>query len=342
MEFLSSLERGAGYGILLLFGLLASIHCVGMCGGLILTQTLRADDGRKIKNLLFGASLYNAGRVFSYTLTGVLTGGAGQVLNFSGAFKGIIPMAGGAFMLLMAVNLLGDFSMLRKLLLPMPKNLAKCLYKGAGERGKSYGRESRSLWVGLLTGLMPCGPLQIAQVYAFSSRSAFIGALSMFVFAIGTTPALFLFGVFGGMLGTRFSRGMTKVSAVVVGLMGLLMLERGLALSGVALPVSAKNSGGFAAAIMDNNIQRLRTEISAYAYPSIQVTAGIPVEWTIVLAEENCNTCNNAIELPAYNQSVKLSVGENLVKFTPLEEGEFLYTCWMGMIKSKIFVLPDP
>lgn len=53
------------------------------------------------------------------------------------------------------------------------------------------------------------------------------------------------------------------------------------------------------------------------------------------------NDCNNAITIPKLKKDIKLSAGDNLIEFTPLEEGEITYTCWMGMIKSRITVVGD-
>ena len=49
-------ESGAGFGVLFVIGLLSGVHCIGMCGGIMLTQ----------KN----AVAYNAGRLLSYTALG--------------------------------------------------------------------------------------------------------------------------------------------------------------------------------------------------------------------------------------------------------------------------------
>lgn len=338
LSYLPSLGPNTGYGILLLFGLFASIHCVGMCGGLILTQTVRGDDqaeggtsGKKAGLPLLSAGFYNIGRILSYTLVGALVGGLGQVLTLVGFLKGLIPILGGVFMLLMAINLLGIFPVLRRLTLPLPKSLAKWLYRGAG-KGNPF-------LLGLLTGLMPCGPMQIVQVYALSTKSVAVGALSMLVFALGTTPALFAFGALGGLLSKRFSHAVTKASAVVVACMGVIMIGRGLALTGVLMPeIAQRTDSGFAVAAVEGNMQRVETSIDSGSYPPIQVRAGIPVEWTIHADEEHYNDCNNAIEIPAYGLKADLKIGKTLVKFTPEQEGEFVYTCWMGMIKSRIRV----
>jgi len=41
----------------------------------------------------------------------------------------------------------------------------------------------------MLNGILPCGPLQTMQLYALGTGSAFKGAASMFIFALGTVPS---------------------------------------------------------------------------------------------------------------------------------------------------------
>jgi len=65
------LGRDPGFWLLLAFGLVTSVHCVGMCGGLLWSQS-----GLGLRS----SAEYNAGRVVSYTLFGALAGGLGQVV----------------------------------------------------------------------------------------------------------------------------------------------------------------------------------------------------------------------------------------------------------------------
>lgn len=53
-------ERGVGFGALFVIGLLTGVHCIGMCGGILLAQG--------------NALLYNGGRLLSYTLMGAVFG----------------------------------------------------------------------------------------------------------------------------------------------------------------------------------------------------------------------------------------------------------------------------
>ena len=40
--------------------------------------------------------------------------------------------------------------------------------------------------------------------------------------------------------------------------------------------------------------------------------------------------------IPKYNIQKKLEPGDNIIEFTPDEDGNISYTCWMGMIRSNI------
>ena len=86
------------------------------------------------------------------------------------------------------------------------------------------------------------------------------------------------------------------------------------------------------------DVQYVRSELEFGGYPAITVQAGIPVEWTIHADETRINSCNNEIYIPALDLSVPLEPGDNVIRFTPEESGVIPYTCWMGMIRSSIYV----
>lgn len=193
LKYFSQLGTDPSYGLLLVLGFLTSFHCIGMCGGITLSQTIRYqnDDIKKSYAWLLPSALYNSGRVIAYTAVGAVVGGLGQVISFSGAWKGLIPILGGIFMIIMGINLLEIFPVLRRLNIPVPKWAAKKLLSN-----NAYS----PFYVGLLTALMPCGPLQIVQLYALSTRSVVFGALSMFAFSLGTVPLLFSLGAINSLV----------------------------------------------------------------------------------------------------------------------------------------------
>jgi plastocyanin domain-containing protein len=117
------------------------------------------------------------------------------------------------------------------------------------------------------------------------------------------------------------------------------MTNRGLALSGVNIPVASSGSGSVAK--IEGGVQVVTTSMESGRYSPVIVQKGIPVKWTIKVEKGDLNGCNNPVTIPQYNIQKKLVVGDNIIEFTPESEGNILYTCWMGMISSNIKVVPD-
>lgn len=332
-------KAGMGYGILFVIGLLTSIHCVAMCGGINLSQCAPfqktdQDRGNKISNLRPSIQ-YNTGRVISYTIIGGIVGALGSVISFSGAAKGIVAIVAGTFMIIMGLNMLNIFPWLRRFNPRMPKIFAIKI----NEQKSS----NRPLYVGLLNGLMPCGPLQAMQLYALSTGDPIKGALSMLLFSLGTVPLMFGLGALSTILRKKFASRMMTVSAGLVVILGLFMFSNGMALSGFAVPFTSNaltnpDSSRGAAAEMVDGIQVVTTTLASGRYEPIKVQAGIPVQWNIQAESKSINGCNNRIIIPEYNIEKPLEPGDNIIEFTPKESGTVAYSCWMGMIRSTISV----
>jgi len=333
-NFVPEVNQSMGYGILFVVGLLTSLHCIAMCGGINLSQCVsyKFEDGDSSKFFRLKPSLlYNSGRVVSYTIVGGIVGALGSVISFSGAAKGIVAIISGVFMVIMGLNMLNVFPWLRKLNPRMPRIFGNKIYKGAGKYGPFY--------IGLLNGLMPCGPLQAMQIYALGTGSFLAGAASMFLFSLGTMPLMFGFGAISSLLSRRFTHKMMKVSAMLVIILGVVMVNRGLSLSGVNIAFASSGSGNVAK--IEGNVQVVTTQIDSNSYSPIIVQKGIPVRWTIQVEESDLNGCNNPLIIPKYNIQKELVPGDNIIEFTPTEEGNIVYTCWMGMISSNIKVVSD-
>ncbi len=335
-NFIPQVDQSMGYGMLFVIGLLTSLHCIAMCGGINLTQSIAGttDPTESRFAKLRPSLLYNAGRVVSYTVVGGIVGALGAVVSFSGTAKGLVAIVGGVFMVIMGLNMLGTFPWLQRLTIRMPKVFGNQIYNNNGKRG--------SFIVGLLNGLMPCGPLQAMQLYALGTGSFWAGALSMFLFSIGTVPLMFGFGAVSTLLSRKFTHRMIKVSAVLVMVLGLVMLGRGLSLSGVSIaaPGSIAQQNANVARI-EGNVQVVTTTFTSGRYQPFVVQKGIPVRWIIKVSADDLNGCNNPVTVPQYNIQKRLAPGENIIEFTPDREGTIAYTCWMGMISSYIKVVPD-
>jgi sulfite exporter TauE/SafE/copper chaperone CopZ len=289
---------------------------------------------KKINALTFRASLlYNLGRVISYTAVGFIAGALGSALTFSDTGRGIVALIAAAFMIIMGLNMLGLFPSLRRITPRMPKFIASRLNR---QKEKS----NSPLIVGLLNGLMPCGPLQTMQLYALSTGSPFLGALSMLLFSLGTVPLMFFVGALSSILTKKFTKQLMTASAVLIIVMGMFMFNSGAALSGLPLPGYFGGAGPTAEATVDyaNGVQRVSFDLKVSRYAVIKVKAGIPVVWVISAEEGILNGCNDELRIKEWNISKKLVAGDNTIEFTPQKSGTFAYSCSMGMIRSKIIV----
>jgi sulfite exporter TauE/SafE len=346
--FLPTVTQSMGYGLIFVVGLLTSLHCIAMCGGIVLSQGIKRQevegpaDAREtlssspigLKERLLPSLLYNGGRVVSYTIIGGIVGALGSLFSLSTTLKGVMPVIAGAFMLFLGVRMLGIFPWVSRLKIRFPGLGGSRMRTAAAGRGPFV--------VGLLNGLMPCGPLQTMQVYALGTGSFLAGALSMFLFSLGTVPLLLGFGAISAFLSAKFNRGMLKASGVLVMALGLVMFTRGINLFGVALPVLTPGSGGsIAVAKVVGDYQEVRTTVESGDYHPFIVQKGIPVRWTVSAKAVDLNGCNNPLTVPQYGIRKRLVPGDNLIEFTPDRDGTISYTCWMGMISSSIRIVPD-
>ncbi|MGL1893261.1 MAG: sulfite exporter TauE/SafE family protein [Spirochaetaceae bacterium] len=322
------------YGFIFIIGLLTSVHCIGMCGGINLSVSI---TGLTKKHKFNNAILYNLGRVISYTIIGGIVGAIGSVLSITGSMQGIIVGIAGIFMILMAIKMFGLFPIIDKIIPKLPKVLTNKIIGSGTGRGPFI--------IGFLNGFMPCGPLQSIQIYALSTGSAFSGALSMFLFSLGTVPLMLGFGSIASVLPKKFHSKILKISALLVLLLGAGMVIRGMNLNGVSLPGSNSSnlkSENVRIAKISGDKQYVTTIMHSGEYEPFIVQAGIPVVWTIVADEDQLNGCNNPLTVPKYDIRFQMEPGENIIEFTPPADATTItYTCWMGMITSGISVVED-
>lgn len=355
-NYFPAATENMGYAMLFITGLLTSLHCVAMCGGICLSQCLtgssnnssysskngsnNGSNSMKEENSRFSALrpsfLYNIGRVASYTVTGAIVGAIGSVFGFSGSLKGIVQIAAGIFIIIIGLNMLNLFPWLKRLNIRMPKIFTKDIYSR---------KEGRSpLYIGLLNGLMPCGPLQAMQLYALSTGSPVKGAAAMLIFSLGTVPLMFVFGALSSLLSRKFTGRIMTAGAILVVVMGVFMLSSGVSLSGIALPSAPetvkKPASGNVASVYED-YQTVVTELSPGRYEPITVQKGIPVKWVIKAGNDDINGCNYRLIIPKLGLAHDFTPGDNVIEFTPQESGTIGFSCWMGMIRSRITVVDD-
>ena len=257
----------------------------------------------------------------------------GSAFALSAQARAVIGVAAGAFMVAMGLTLMG---ILR------PGVLSKLLPKKAVRKVASATatlRQRGPFLLGLVNGLMPCGPLQAMQVYAVATGSAAVGALSLFAFCLGTVPLMFVAGSVITALKARWRRGLMRVGGAMLVVFGLVAAGNGATLLGinVSLPVQ-HGSDEVVAATDADGIQRATVEVDYGAYQDVRLKAGVPAELTFHVPEGKLIGCNSSLAIPAFGIQADLATGDTAVSFTPDQAGAYPYACWMGMIKATITV----
>ena len=329
--------------MLFVIGLLTSVHCIAMCGGITCQCVpLHTEAGAGARGAVLRRSLLQSRK-------GDITPSLGQWWGarfrreLRGA-RGIVQIVAGIFMVIMGLNMLNLFPWLAGS--PRCQAVAtRAAATAAAARAATGKQQSTTLrCVGLLNGLMPCGPLQAMQLYALSTGDPMKGAFAMFVFSLGTVPLMFSLGVLTSVLNKKFAGKMMAASAALVVVLGVFMFSSGMSLSGIAVALPGRMTPGAgprgaAVAQVVNGVQVVSTPLAPGSYQPIRVQAGIPVRWTIVAQPGTLNGCNNRIIIPEYGIERRLELGENVIEFVPTQAGTVPFACWMGMIRSSITVM---
>ena len=164
-------------------GVVASMHCVGMCGPL--SCALISKGSEKRSRILLAHSLYHSGRLVSYAFLGALAGlfGSAVVSWFGENPARFSPWGFVAFFVAMALGL--DRLVTRwQTRLGWGRSIAQRAYRISGT--------GRGIGLGLATPLIPCGPLYLMLWVTTMSGSALDGTIVMAAFAAGTAPLLLL------------------------------------------------------------------------------------------------------------------------------------------------------
>jgi LysM repeat protein len=218
----------------------------------------------------------------------------------------------------------------------------------------------RPFTIGLLNGLMiACGPLQAMYVMAAGTGSAFEGAKMLFAFGLGTLPVLSAFGVLTTLISASLTHRLLKASGVIVVVLGAVMINRGLILTGsgydlASLAASLRKSvdvsrqalapppTAMAPAPAAPASQTIRMEANRFGYSPKRfvLSKGVPVKW--VIDGKGITNCNKRIVAPALNLEFDVKKGVQTIEFTPAKAGIILWSCWMGMLRGEFEVVEAP
>lgn len=221
----------------LLLGLAGSLHCVGMCGPLMLALPL-PDSARRA--VVVQILLYQSGRILSYSALGVLFGLLGKGIAIAG-FQQILSLFSGVFIIAMAI-MAWRFERLVTAL-PGFGAFTRAIQQQLGKMMRKHST-SGSIAVGMLNGLLPCGIVYAALAGAISTTNSVDGGIFMALFGIGTLPLLLTVNLAGRSMGFKWRAKMKMVQPILLTLAGILLLQRGLHLD-LSLFESAVPKAGY-------------------------------------------------------------------------------------------------
>lgn len=192
----------------LVAGLVTSVHCVGMCGPIACgLSAMPASESERI----LAATSYHGARLFSYSIIGAVCGSIGQepLQWFFHSPAVVLPW--------ILVGLFLAFALGLEKRLPRPVALLKFASRWRFKMARLTPIRS-GLAMGLLTPLLPCGPLYLLFGVTLLTGSGAKGAEFALAFGLGTVPLLW----FAQTQLHRISRKCTPLTMV--------RIQRGLAL----------------------------------------------------------------------------------------------------------------
>jgi sulfite exporter TauE/SafE len=169
----------------LIMGLLGSLHCVGMCGPLMLAlpeQTARPSG------FISSQLIYHSGRITTYMILGVIAATFASTFRIAG-LQQWASIISGVILLLLSIHLILPANI--RMNIPLNGHYITQLKTNISIYLKKTGLLNRYL-LGSLNGLLPCGLVYIALASANIHRTFSESILFMAWFGLGTLPALFI------------------------------------------------------------------------------------------------------------------------------------------------------
>lgn len=206
-----------------IFGLISSLHCVGMCGPIAMMLPVeRNNPAKKTIQIL----IYHLGRLTAYGTIGLIFGLLGKGFFMAGIQQKLSIFIGLAMILIILIpeKVLAKYN--------FSKPIFRLISKVKQLLGNQFKKKSfQSLFtIGLLNGFLPCGMVYVALFGAIAMQSASFGMLYMVLFGLGTVPLMSSVVYLNSILTVPFRNKIQKIIPYVGVIIGVLFILRGLGL----------------------------------------------------------------------------------------------------------------
>lgn len=201
--------------------LLGSMHCAAMCGGVVLAYSGLTSKPHRAH------FAYHLGRLLSYVVIGALAGALGERVNLIAeplGVRALAPMIMGTLLTVWGLFALLGPGRIKQFFGPRVYGVLGAPSRFLMQSGRQS-VEWRALFLGLGTGLLPCGWLYGFVAVAVASSSMWWGAGSMAAFWLGSLPALTSVGLFAHLASAQVRAVIPRISAALVLLAGLAALS---------------------------------------------------------------------------------------------------------------------
>ena len=208
----------------ILFGLISSFHCIGMCGPIAMMLPVdRNNEAKKISQL----SVYHIGRLFAYASLGLLFGMLGKGFFLAG-MQQQLSITVGVLMIIITVvpeKTLANYN--------FSKPIYKVISKVKSNLGSQFkNRSYKSFFtIGLLNGYLPCGMVYVALFGALAMPSIEFSIFYMLLFGLGTVPMMSMVVLITNFVSIPIRNTIQKAIPVIAVCIGVLFIIRGLGLN---------------------------------------------------------------------------------------------------------------
>lgn len=216
-------------------GVGGSLHCVGMCGGLVTATCQKSNE----------VARYQFGRLLGYLTLGFFAGLLGKIFTIQANNPKLTLIPGVTIGLLFLFWGIQNFRG-KKAEIPLPKFFNR-LYTNLWMRfvHKNSGF-SKSFFTGLLSIFLPCGLLYGVVLGVATFEHSFYALFAMFFFWLGTLPSMILAPTIVQKLLRPLKSKLPKtyaISLIVIGLMTITFRVSRFQQANAA-PVNHKESAG--------------------------------------------------------------------------------------------------